>query len=90
VDVVWIDAKVWINALRKISPYSLGLKSKAEIWAVPMGLRGTNVTCLLFFEWLALQVSVRLGAVKELRLYHPYRVAFIFVILVMKISPVPG
>jgi hypothetical protein len=69
VDVVWIDAKVWINAMRKISPYSLGLKSKAEISAVPMGLRGTNVTWLLFFEWLALQVSVRLGAVKELRLF---------------------
>jgi hypothetical protein len=46
VDVVWTDAKVWINAMRKISPYSLGLKSKAEILAVPMGLRGTNVTWL--------------------------------------------
>jgi hypothetical protein len=38
VDVVWIDAKVWMKAMRKISPYSLGLKSKAEIWAVPTGL----------------------------------------------------
>jgi hypothetical protein len=37
------------------------------------------VTCLLFFGWLALEINVWLGAVKELRLYHPYRVAFIFV-----------
>ncbi len=58
---------------------NLGLKSEAKISAVPMGLRGTNVTCLLFFGWLALEINVRLGAEKELRLYHPYRVAFIFV-----------
>jgi hypothetical protein len=44
-----------------------------------MGLRGTSVTYLLFFGWLALEINVRLGAEKELRLYHPYRVAFIFV-----------
>ncbi len=52
VDVVWIDAKVWINAMRKITPCSLGLKSKAEIWAVSTGLPVVNVTCLLFF-WVA-------------------------------------
>jgi hypothetical protein len=33
----------------------------------------------IFFGWLVLENNVRLGALKELRLYHPYRVAFIFV-----------
>jgi hypothetical protein len=55
-------------------PCCLGLKSKAKISAVPMGLRGTNVTCLLFFGWLALEINLSIGAVKELGFYHPYRV----------------
>jgi hypothetical protein len=33
----------------------------------------------IFFGWLALQVSVRLGVAETRHLYHPYRVAFIFV-----------
>jgi hypothetical protein len=75
---------------KKITPFSLGLKSKAEIWAVPTGLPVLKMTCLLFFGWLALQINVKLGAAEARHLYHPYRVAFIFVDLVMKISPVPG
>ena len=38
----WLDAKVLINSRRKILPCNLGLKSKAEIWAVPMGLQVLN------------------------------------------------
>ncbi len=58
VDVVWIDAKVWISAMRKISPYSLGLKSKAETSAVPTGLGGTNVTCLFFLDGLRFKLAL--------------------------------
>jgi hypothetical protein len=47
---------------RKLAPCCLGLKSKAEISAVPMGLQGTNVTCLLFFGWVALETNDSLSA----------------------------
>jgi hypothetical protein len=45
----------------KILLCNLGLKSKAEISAVPMGLRVTNATCLLIF-WLPLKANVSLSA----------------------------
>ena len=45
----------------KFAHCCLGLKSKAEISAVPMGLRVTNATCLLIF-WLPLKANVSLSA----------------------------
>jgi hypothetical protein len=45
-----------------------------------------NVTCLLFFEWLALGMNVCLGAAEAFPLFHPYGVELTFVGLVMKIS----